>query len=283
MASGYFLGGFAEGAKNAADIEAKQRALDLKSQELKQTANYQNQSLQMRGRELTDTAAYRTRMLDIEATRERNSQARFTLQEADKALSNTFATMSETADKMRAAGKSTQEIAKFLSPLQQSARSIAAKSGIPNASALVDSRSSAIYAGQTATEAAVSSTEAKIAAAKKVSEETGVPMEEALRGQGVVKNDTHTFENIYGKIAKGEKLTPGESKLYQDRLRADTLARLMETFGLGGSTTAPNSSPVGGNTPLPAEAAGQLKEGTETTFGNGQTWTLVNGKPVRLK
>lgn len=36
-------------------------------------------------------------------------------------------------------------------------------------------------------------------------------------------------------------------------------------------------------TALPKEAAAQLKEGVQTKFGNGQTWTLKSGKPVRLK
>lgn len=34
---------------------------------------------------------------------------------------------------------------------------------------------------------------------------------------------------------------------------------------------------------LPAEAKKLLKEGLKTTFGNGQVWTLSNGKPTRLK
>ena len=33
---------------------------------------------------------------------------------------------------------------------------------------------------------------------------------------------------------------------------------------------------------LPAAAASQLKEGTHTTFGNGQVWTKKNGKPERI-
>jgi hypothetical protein len=34
---------------------------------------------------------------------------------------------------------------------------------------------------------------------------------------------------------------------------------------------------------LPPEAAGSLKEGTITHFGNGQNWTLRNGQPVQVK
>lgn len=34
---------------------------------------------------------------------------------------------------------------------------------------------------------------------------------------------------------------------------------------------------------LPQRAAAQLKEGQNTTFANGQTWTLKNGRAVRVK
>ncbi len=35
-------------------------------------------------------------------------------------------------------------------------------------------------------------------------------------------------------------------------------------------------------TPLPAQAVSQLKEGMQTTFKNGQVWTLKGGKPVKV-
>lgn len=37
------------------------------------------------------------------------------------------------------------------------------------------------------------------------------------------------------------------------------------------------------STGLPPQAASRLREGVETTFGNGQTWSLQGGKPVRIK
>jgi hypothetical protein len=54
----------------------------------------------------------------------------------------------------------------------------------------------------------------------------------------------------------------------------------------GGASSAP--SPAGGSSgaaaaQLPPQAAAQLKEGMHTTFGNGQIWTLQNGKPVRVQ
>lgn len=48
--------------------------------------------------------------------------------------------------------------------------------------------------------------------------------------------------------------------------------------------TAPASQPATTKTGgLPPGAMMKLKEGVETTFGNGQTWTLKNGVPVRVR
>lgn len=61
-----------------------------------------------------------------------------------------------------------------------------------------------------------------------------------------------------------------ESKL--DRIR-DANARLLS------NAPAPSSP----QTALPPEAARQLKQGEITTFKNGQSWTIRDGKPVRIK
>lgn len=50
--------------------------------------------------------------------------------------------------------------------------------------------------------------------------------------------------------------------------------------------TAPRPATPAATTPqaaLPAAARAQLREGQNVTFGNGQTWTLRAGKPVRLR
>jgi hypothetical protein len=52
------------------------------------------------------------------------------------------------------------------------------------------------------------------------------------------------------------------------------------------TSTNPNvsASPAGGNAgALPPQALVKLQEGMHTTFGNGQVWTLQNGKPVRVQ
>ncbi len=42
-------------------------------------------------------------------------------------------------------------------------------------------------------------------------------------------------------------------------------------------------APATAGTQLPAKAAQHLKEGVNTTFANGQTWTMKDGKPVQVK
>ena len=64
-----------------------------------------------------------------------------------------------------------------------------------------------------------------------------------------------------------------ESRL--DRIR-DANAKLL------GGVSAQTSQAVS-QTELPPSARKQLAEGQITTFGNGQQWTLRNGKPVRIK
>lgn len=49
------------------------------------------------------------------------------------------------------------------------------------------------------------------------------------------------------------------------------------------SPTASASPARGAATVLPPQALQQLKEGFHTTFGNGQIWTLQNGKPTRVQ
>lgn len=51
-----------------------------------------------------------------------------------------------------------------------------------------------------------------------------------------------------------------------------------------GTSPTVSASPAGGAaTTLPPQALSQLKDGLHTTFGNGQVWTLQNGKPVRVQ
>ncbi len=49
-------------------------------------------------------------------------------------------------------------------------------------------------------------------------------------------------------------------------------------YAFGGASNSPTDAGA-----LPAAAKAQLKEGQDTTFGNGQVWTLTNGKESRVK
>ena len=49
-----------------------------------------------------------------------------------------------------------------------------------------------------------------------------------------------------------------------------------------GATAAP-AAPASLPGSLPPEAIANLREGTDTTFENGQVWTIKNGNPIRLK
>jgi hypothetical protein len=83
---------------------------------------------------------------------------------------------------------------------------------------------------------------------------------------GSYEDFTHSSE--FMDIKKGY-----EKKL--DRIR-DANAKLL------GGVSAPTSQ-AAPQTELPPSARKQLAEGQITTFGNGQQWTLRNGKAVRIK
>jgi len=60
--------------------------------------------------------------------------------------------------------------------------------------------------------------------------------------------------------------------------------KILDQFSAGSHSRNDVNNPNVPATPsLPTEARSRLKEGTNTTFGNGQTWTLKNGQPVQVK
>lgn len=73
-----------------------------------------------------------------------------------------------------------------------------------------------------------------------------------------------------------------------DQLRKEAQAALaaahdvqQDVTGMPGKS-APTTGGYGAPT-LPPEARARLREGAETTFGNGQVWTLRGGQPVRVR
>lgn len=78
----------------------------------------------------------------------------------------------------------------------------------------------------------------------------------------------------------------GEIEAYNQQAIAfhnDMVAQIREDSGMGPLDTSKfEARPLAGPKPIPAAAAAQLREGSVTTFGNGQRWTLRNGRPVRV-
>lgn len=109
----------------------------------------------------------------------------------------------------------------------------------------------------------------------------------------------HTLKNMLGRQMTDMAIqyhgATGRSD-FARRYVAPDVAQYLELNpdaapGAGGGTVTPpgtsptiSASPAGGAaTTLPPQALSQLKEGFHTTFGNGQVWTLQNGKPVKVQ
>lgn len=67
--------------------------------------------------------------------------------------------------------------------------------------------------------------------------------------------------------------------LERDYEKARMKAGLDPTESAGPSKKQPGQSET---VTLPPQAVSKLKEGVKTTFSNGQTWTMQNGKPVKV-
>lgn len=99
--------------------------------------------------------------------------------------------------------------------------------------------------------------------------------------QAVLRQMAQTIAFRTRSLNAGYKHTMKED--YPDMFTPES-AQVMRNFGidltgLGGVT----GEQPGQSSPLPKAALSQLKEGQHTTFGNGQTWTLQNGKPVQVQ
>jgi len=66
-----------------------------------------------------------------------------------------------------------------------------------------------------------------------------------------------------------------------DRYASDVAAT--PKSGAGQIAAHEGAAKSGGGETLPPQAVARLQEGHETTFANGQTWTLRNGQPVKVR
>ena len=115
---------------------------------------------------------------------------------------------------------------------------------------------------------------------------------EALRNYGVVPQPGDSPDVIADKlnvladaVDKNIKLT--ESIYSFPKIDRKSLDRSKTGLKPGETipemSTVANEPSVSSTSNLPQEAVDQLKEGENTTFKNGQTWTLKNGSPVQVR
>jgi hypothetical protein len=129
MASGFFLGGAAEGMKTAEDIAAKKTELGLSKDRLAQELALQTRGHDLQERQLGQNMTLQTRQMDIQEKAQKNALYRDMLTRADKQVDDTMALVGETVSALVQSGKDPDTIAKTVQPLIQSAKSIAQKGG----------------------------------------------------------------------------------------------------------------------------------------------------------
>lgn len=122
MASGFFLGGAAEGMQNASELA-------LKRDNLTADTLLRQRGLDLQEKQIGQTGSLQSRALDLQEQSQKNSQQRELLTRADTQIDATMSVVSETIKAGLAAGKDPVEINKAVAPLVQSAKSLAAKAG----------------------------------------------------------------------------------------------------------------------------------------------------------
>lgn len=95
------------------------------------------------------------------------------------------------------------------------------------------------------------------------------------KGVATVSDKNHARDLINSAMSEGQL----DAALNVMQLEMETALGAARA-GSGRQKPAEATAPA---VSLPAAAAAQLKEGVNTTFGNGQTWTLQNGKPAQVK
>ncbi len=116
--------------------------------------------------------------------------------------------------------------------------------------------------------------------------------EEAARTLAAAKSpeQLRSIINVYKELGGAQlrdlKLqyeTGSGLKNFDGKLIPESRQELEKVMARAAAREKPISSPAAGSSVLPAAAKASLKEGTITTFGNGQKWTLKNGVPQRVE
>lgn len=130
----------------------------------------------------------------------------------------------------------------------------------------------AAVASEMATALKGNATDPEIAAASKTISETSSPAQLT----GIIDTNLHTLgAKLNTKDEQYHKAVPGDPG-YNPVL--PTAQKVFEKHGFQPIQRLATQAPS-----LPAAAKSQLKEGSDTTFGNGQVWTLKNGIETRVK
>jgi hypothetical protein len=101
---------------------------------------------------------------------------------------------------------------------------------------------------------------------QKVIGQKGAGQKQALDLRARIAEDKYIADN---KLMATATMKPEEKEAWEKTTRAEYRKS--------------NPTPAAPTTALPANAVSSLKEGIKTTFGNGQVWTLKDGKPVQVK
>jgi hypothetical protein len=211
MGLGYLLGGAAEGIQTG--IRAKQ----------------DQEEIALRNKTIMQDDRLRTRAMDIQEQSLKREEQQDLLSQADKIIGDQLKIVSEVVKHGKEAGRTPEQIAATVEPILVDVDNLSKRAG----------RDGSVYRRQveamltmpTAVEAAASEGTAEAAKSK------------AMTAAGV--STDNVVETIKLKIARGDQLTPGEERLYQDSVHktGNALAEALKPF-LEGSDGASEAAPA---------------------------------------
>lgn len=198
-ASGFFLGGAAEGMRARDELDLKSRDLDIKEDALV------------------------------------GAQQRQIAAEADKVFKTNIDTITGIIQESRKAGASPAQIKATIAPLLQSFQQVAQRTGrditpaMQQFDALMSIPAGAESAPDPKTE--IGKTRLDQQRGFITPEEGAARIGRLTREEGAI----NIVENIRRKLAAGQSLTPGEQKVYDDATRFDLLGSIIRGQGIPGA------------------------------------------------
>jgi hypothetical protein len=255
MVSGFALGGIAKGLESAEEARNKRKELALREQTIAQDS------------------ALRSRALDIQDAQEKRLANQDLLSQADKHIGDLLKVVGETIKQGKAAGHTPEQLSLAVSDVMAEVDRLA--SAVGRDGGIYRKQVDAMLAAPTATETAAAEGQAEgVAQAAKT---------KAMSEAGV--SSSSVLETIKLKIARGEQLTPGEERLYQDSVKsaAAGASSFLQQFLSENNPTptvqAPAATPVKTTTvPAPAPAIPTNLVGKQPKWSpSKQKWYLADG------